>query len=239
MTDTERLSFRQWFSSRFDRVQVSGPILLLIVASLVVFASGPWANIPVLAGFLLVLVVSVLRHEGFGRLGFRRPQSWRRVFGLAILLAFVFEIGSSVFIEPFVETLTGDKSDFSAFEALKGNLVNTAVMLAVGWIVGGFLEEMFFRGYLVQEVGRLLGGKTIGYILGVIVSSIVFGLSHFYQGPTGMIMTGLMGLFFGILYLFNGRNIWLNILVHGFVDTIGFTLIYFGKYEALRELLPI
>lgn len=237
MADTERLSFRQWFSSRFDRVQVSGPILLLIVASLVVFAFGPWANVPVLAGFLLVFVVSILRHDGFGRLGFRRPQSWRRVFGLAMLLAFVFEIGSSVFIEPFVETFTGVESDFSAFEALRGNLVNTAVMLAIGWIVGGFLEEMFFRGYLVQEVGRLLGGKTTGYILGVIVSSIVFGLSHFYQGPTGMIMAGLMGLFFGILYFLNGRNIWLNILVHGFVDTIGFTLIYFGKYEALRDLL--
>lgn len=239
MTEDSQPSFRQRFSNWYEKPGISSSVLIAALVSLVVFAASPFANIPVLIGFVLVLVLSTLRYEGFRRLGFRSVANPGRLIILAVLVAAVLEFGSSVVLEPLVENFTGDKSDLSVFEALEGNLVNTAIMLAVGWIVGGFLEEMFFRGFLVQETGRLLGGKQAGYFIGVVLSSVAFGLSHYYQGPTGMIMTGFIGFVLGLIYIFNGRNLWLNILVHGFVDTIGFTLIYFGKYEALREILPI
>lgn len=232
-------SFRQRFSSWYHRPAISGPVLLVFLLSLVVFAAGPYANIPVLIGLVLVVALSVLRDNGFGRLGYRRPSSWWRVILVAIVLAFVFEIGSALWLEPYVASVTGSETDLGVFDVLHGNLPNTLAMIGIGWIVGGFLEEMFFRGFLVQETGRLLGGRMSGYVIGVIVSSVVFGLSHYYQGPTGMIMTGLFGFAFGVIYLLNARNLWLNILIHGFVDTIGITALYFGGYEAVLERLSL
>jgi membrane protease YdiL (CAAX protease family) len=38
---------------------------------------------------------------------------------------------------------------------------------------------------------------------------------------------------FGIAYLANGRNLWAPIIAHGVYDTIGFVLIYLGRYPAM------
>jgi membrane protease YdiL (CAAX protease family) len=36
------------------------------------------------------------------------------------------------------------------------------------------------------------------------------------------------GLILGAAYLLSGRNLWASILAHGFIDTVGVTLAYFG-----------
>lgn len=43
----------------------------------------------------------------------------------------------------------------------------------------------------------------------------------------------MSGLLFGALYLASGRNLWTAIIAHGVNDTVGFTLIYLGKYPGL------
>ena len=52
--------------------------------------------------------------------------------------------------------------------------------------------------------------------------------SHAYKGPAGMIDSGVGGFVFGAAYLLSGRNLWAAILAHGFVDTLGVGLLYFG-----------
>jgi membrane protease YdiL (CAAX protease family) len=59
----------------------------------------------------------------------------------------------------------------------------------------------------------------------------VFGVAHAYQSVTGVLDTALAGMVLGLLYLFSGRNLWLPILTHGIIDTIGFLLIYAGLYS--------
>jgi membrane protease YdiL (CAAX protease family) len=48
-----------------------------------------------------------------------------------------------------------------------------------------------------------------------------------------MIGSTVSGLLFGLLYLKAGRNLWLPIFAHGFSDTIGLALIYFGLAPGL------
>ena len=67
-------------------------------------------------------------------------------------------------------------------------------------------------------------------MVALLITSVVFSLGHGYQGLSGVITTGLTGLFFGILYLACGRNLWVPILAHGALDTFGFLLIFFGRY---------
>jgi membrane protease YdiL (CAAX protease family) len=62
----------------------------------------------------------------------------------------------------------------------------------------------------------------------LVISSIFFGLVHFYEGPLGILLTGLTGLLFGLIYMRSGRNLWVAIIAHGLVNTLTFLLIFFG-----------
>ena len=104
------------------------------------------------------------------------------------------------------------------------------VFLAVSWTEAAFIEEMFFRGYLFNRITDLVGNEKLGIIVALFTTSLVFGAAHAYQGITGMVDTFLGGLVLGLLYLHARRNLWLPILTHGIIDTVGFLLIFFGLY---------
>jgi hypothetical protein len=62
------------------------------------------------------------------------------------------------------------------------------------------------------------------------ISSLLFGAIHYYQGLSGMISTGISGLFFGAYFLASGCNLWAAVLAHGVSNSIGFLLIFLGRY---------
>ncbi len=43
-----------------------------------------------------------------------------------------------------------------------------------------------------------------------------------------MIDSGVAGLILGSVYMLSGRVLWTSILAHGFVDTFGVVVVYFG-----------
>ena len=73
-----------------------------------------------------------------------------------------------------------------------------------------------------------MGGGRAAWGASLVITSVLFGLMHFYQGPVGMASTGLIGLLLGALYLIVRRNLWVAILAHGLIDTIGITAAYLG-----------
>ncbi len=58
--------------------------------------------------------------------------------------------------------------------------------------------------------------------------SILFGYGHYYKGPSGIVDSGVAGLILGSAYLLSGRNLWVPILAHGFIDTFGVIAALFG-----------
>jgi len=53
-----------------------------------------------------------------------------------------------------------------------------------------------------------------------------------------MIAAGLGGFVFGLLYLGTGRNLWVAVVAHGTMDTVGFLLLFSGSipvHEAARN----
>ena len=61
---------------------------------------------------------------------------------------------------------------------------------------GGFREEMQ-RAFVLHRFEQYLGGAAVG----LIVFSIGFGLGHALQGWDATVMTGILGAFWGIVYL--------------------------------------
>ena len=58
--------------------------------------------------------------------------------------------------------------------------------------------------------------------------SILFGYGHYYKGPSGVIDSGIAGLILGTVFMLAGRNLWVCILAHGFIDTFGVIDAFFG-----------
>ena len=104
------------------------------------------------------------------------------------------------------------------------------------WAVAVFVEEMLFRGFLMMELRRLLGDSRIGLATNLLLSSTLFGLAHWYQGVSGVIGTGVIGLILGYLFIRQSFNLWLPILVHGFLNTAGLILIYLDVDRYIERL---
>lgn len=170
------------------------------------------------------------RGPGWRAVGLRRPERWSRALAVGAGLS-TYQFASLYLVEPLIARLTtGELPDVSMFASLVGDEVQLLFWLAISWTLAAFMEEMVYRGWLTARIAELAGLSRHAWTLGIVVTSVWFGLGHFYQGAAGMIATGLSGLLFGVAYLASGRNLWVAILAHGLTDTIGFVMIYANVY---------
>ena len=85
----------------------------------------------------------------------------------------------------------------------------------------------------MNRVADLFNRTRAAWIISLIAVHLGFGLAHAYQGITGVIDEGLMGLLLGLIYLRTGRNLAVPIVAHGVSDSIDFLLIFLGKYPGM------
>lgn len=211
-----------------------GVALLDIVAALVLFLLaavlvGSVAGIvpapmraPVvvfLQGGLLIVVVAILLA--------RRGQSWRHIGLIAPrvadvprgILAFAACLGLNMVlvyglhsVSPEIVEAHSERLGIIARQLTSGvSLAGLLVMLAFV----GIYEELFARGFLLQRCRVVLGGTW----LPVLVSSLLFGLGHVYQGWLGVAQTMMIGIVLAVLTLRWG-TLWPAIIAHALLDIV-------------------
>ena len=79
-------------------------------------------------------------------------------------------------------------------------------------VTAGVCEETIYRGLLLG-----LLAEQIGLWPAALVSTLLFGLAHAYQGMTGIVRTGLAGAVAALLTIFSG-SIFVALIVHAVVD---------------------
>jgi len=173
---------------------------------------------------LEVLIACVLiwfRRERLADIGLKRPQSWLRTFLIGIFIAVI------VFAGIYFSEKAGFHRDLSRFAALKGNLTLTFCAVVYVIIGAGFYEEFMFRGFLMQGLAMFFGGGRSAWGAALIIQGVLFGASHAYQNPLGMLITGALGALLGILVIVFGRNLWPAIIAHALYDASRSVLFYF------------
>jgi membrane protease YdiL (CAAX protease family) len=138
--------------------------------------------------------------------------------GVAILLL------DSFAIDPLVQRFAHAPPNVGAFDSVQGNVSAYVELLLVALVVGGVAEELVFRGFLIGWSTRLFGRRALVPV--AIVSSALFGFSHLYQGLTGVVETGAVGLLLAALYIAGGRKLAPCSFAHITVDAIGVTELY-------------
>ncbi len=100
------------------------------------------------------------------------------------------------------------------FEVFLRTPASAGVFAVVAVVAGGVREELQ-RAFILVRFERYLGGAWVG--LGIF--SVAFGLGHYPQGWDAVVITGLLGAFWGLIYLIR-RSVVSTILSHA-----GFNLI--------------
>jgi membrane protease YdiL (CAAX protease family) len=183
-------------------------------------------EVPILAALGLLSVQ--LRNGGVSALGFRRPDSWRRILWIAVAAAALRIALGNFVIDPITGHFWPPAIAPAHADEITGNLKVAGVALLLVWSFAAFGEEIAYRGYLTTRGAEAGGESTAAYLVAVVIVSVLFGYGHYYKGPAGILDSGIAGLILGAAYLVAGRNLWPCILAHGFIDTFVVVATYFG-----------
>lgn len=83
-------------------------------------------------------------------------------------------------------------------------------------VSAGICEETICRSYVVHYFNG--GAFTLGVLPALIISSVIFGLNHGYQGWGGVVKTAIIGgLLFGTIFFATG-SLWIAMIIHALVD---------------------
>ena len=205
-------------------------ILIAVMAALNVITlriTEPYAG-PITASCTVALIAVLLRQRGmrWRDLGMRRPSRLRWLFVQVpvVLVAWrAAAAGAAALAGQYLPS-----PDTSArFGDLAGNLPATLWWIAIGWLIGGFAEEMIFRGFVLNRLEALLPRGAQGSVLAVLLQALLFGAAHAYnRGLFGLLVLGTVGAVLGTFYLVFHRNLWPLILAHGLGNTLGFVVRY-------------
>jgi membrane protease YdiL (CAAX protease family) len=205
-----------------------GPLGLLAV--LVILAAA-------LAGSLvsaaLVLAWAWLSRTPPRALGFTTPRSWTLTVAGGAAFGIAFKLAMKAVVMP----LFGAPPINAPYHFLAGNAAALPEMLAAVVISGGFAEEVFFRGYLFERLGKLFGRGSGGLLGAVALTSALFAIAHYHvQGFPGVEQALITGLVFGGLFAWR-KEIWPVMVVHAAFDVTAIALIYWGFEEQVAHLL--
>ena len=210
-------------------------IILVISALLILTGLKKQPGIGILCAIIIILLFLWARGVPISDIGFSPPKNWITTLVMGLGLGLIIQLLAVILIEPLSEKITQSKHDHSLIEAVKGNWKVFLQWMLMVWILVAVIEEGIYRGYLMTELKNLLGLGSVALIINLLFSSVVFGLSHGYQGNSGILSTGIIGLILGIIFILSDFNMWLVIFTHGFIDTIGIGLIAIGGEDYIQK----
>ena len=213
---------------------LSKPFSVLIVMSIGPILSIADRNYGYFFGLIIALFMLWKSGWNWAKFGFNQKLSYRTV-GRGLLIAVAIFLVIEICISPFLEIFFG-VIDLSSIEEIRGNFTSFVILLIIMWVFAAFGEEFLFGGYYMKHLAELLGNTNRSWLISVIVLSAYFGVSHNYQGTSGMIAIGLSSLIFFYIFYKNKRNLALLVFIHGFYDTIGLSLIYLNKDRIFYDL---
>lgn len=186
--------------------------------------------------YLLVLGWASLALRGlrWRDVGFGIPSNWRRLLLIGIAAGVAMELLELFVTQPMLVALTGKFPDLHEFSELRGNMAMLLLLIAAAWIIAALGEELVWRGYVLNRFADLLGRRRLGWVLAIVLGSVVFGLAHSYQDITGVIENSLDGALLALLYVASGRQLLAPIVAHGITDTVDFLIIFSGHYPGMQ-----
>jgi membrane protease YdiL (CAAX protease family) len=179
-------------------------------------------------GFVIVIAltrrVSLSRVLGFS--GF--SLSWQSI-GFGIIAAFGFVLIYvlwQVLASRISKKIQADEAASGMIDLLPKQWLPLVLLFLTISLEAGLLEEIFFRGIMQTNFSNF-----IAPLWAIVISGILFGFAHFYQGRSGVAGTSVLGIWLGVTYAATG-NLLVPIVGHFFGD---FACMMLGAKTIMRR----
>jgi len=121
---------------------------------------------------------------------------------------------------------------FQGYAGLSG--IGRALMMAIASAVG---EEILFRGYAFERLGKLLGTSVAAKAFIVVVTAAWFGWAHYLsQGLSGVELAATVGAVWAAIFATTGR-IFLLMAAHTAFDLTAYAMIYWNLETHVAHLI--
>ncbi|MFM2394195.1 MAG: hypothetical protein RLZZ546_2177 [Bacteroidota bacterium] len=166
-------------------------------------------------GAMIVLTLWNINYRPFSTLGINYPIMDKMVVGLSILISIIY-LADTLFnyynsskvkkqIEELINVMPTTWKDYKHF-----------IFLA---LAAGICEEIIFRGFLINYIKELMGGSPYSNYMALIIPSVIFSISHIYQGWLAVIKIFFLSLLFGAIFILS-KSLLIVIIIHVLVDLI-------------------
>jgi membrane protease YdiL (CAAX protease family) len=201
-----------------DNISLHGNLILL---------GGPFIYLGMILSLVIFWMAARPRGISWRGVGLSRPPSWIHIGLSGVGLSMVM-IPIIVTLQELLTSVIPDvvPPDMSCFAVLHESLPNLVLNVIAIWITAGFIEELIWRGYLINRLTDILGKTKLGLLAALFCSAVLFGIAHFYLGLSGILLTGVTGLLFGIAFLVLKRNLWPLVITHGLINTLSYVNMY-------------
>ena len=182
-----------------------GRVTELTIHTMGAFKAIAIALLQLCATILAAVLLNNISLSDTGLFSFNLRSLVHIVLG-AVFIALIY-LGSCIILS-FVFGIEGIQDTLSV------KLEAPVWLLAVMMLAVGYCEEFFFRFYLVESIGSVLGKKAA-----ILISAVFFALGHLYQGYLAVIIIFFLGLSFQWIYS-KYKSIHVNGIVHALFDVI-------------------
>jgi len=177
----------------------------------------------------LAVIIFYLRRQRktLRDLGLKRNGITAHTLIVGILSALLWIAFNKWVYHPFI-THFFVVAPYTEYDFIRNHLSNLIITLIAAWIIGGFYEEIVFRGFIQTTIREWFVKSKHSFWFAGLLTSILFGLYHWQQGIFGIVGSVLAGLLWTFLLWRYKGNLWYPIISHAVFDTIALTMIYFG-----------
>jgi membrane protease YdiL (CAAX protease family) len=210
-----------------NKVSILGSILIvLFIGQFLKFTFPDLVFWGIPLALLAIWFISWLKQVGWSDFGLDSPDSWSKTIRTALVTMLIVQIVGT--LQFFFSSSPPDLSSYT--QRLTPLWLLRWIVIA--WTTAGFGEEVIWRGFFMKQIARLFDEqKRPSWVIGLVLSSVGFGLAHFHQGPGGMLGAGLVGLVYGIVYLRSERNLWVTVIAHGLTGSTSFIMLYLSQLQ--------
>ncbi len=210
------------------RLRGFGPLAILAI---LIILAGNSVFVPLSA--LLVLVWAWRSRTPWREIGLARPESWRNTLAVGLAFGCLLKLLMKTIVMP----LLGAPAINQAFQFLVGNTAALPEMIYVVIIGAAFGEEILFRGYAFERLGKLFGSSAGAKTLIVSMTAAWFASEHYaLQGLAGVGQAAIVGMVFGTIFALT-RSIWMLIVAHAAFDLTAVAIIYWNLESRVAHFI--
>lgn len=181
------------------------------IYNLILFSAGKMLLIII----LFIVIAFQTNYKLTSLLGLSEISLSLPSLGLGVLFAFCFVIFHLIWKSittniPPLSSLSQKAKDSQIvmFAMLPRSFSSLTLIFILISLEAGLMEELFFRGIIQTNFSIF-----ISPIWGIVISAVLFGFAHIYQGVSGIIETFLVGVILSISFALTG-NLTVPIIGH-------------------------